>query len=116
MRNPKMIIDAWEQHPNLRHTRDPSFDSLRRCSREEAPTVEIPLATTIRAMDAAGVAKALIPAWVTPHNVMISNDRVPGLVGDYRKADLRQDPDRPCDQQQPTLSADIDSCLASLDG
>lgn len=69
-----MIIDAWAQHPTLRHVRDPIFDSLRRRNREEAPTEELPVAATIRAMDDAGVAKALISAWIAPRNVMISND------------------------------------------
>ena len=78
-----MIVDAWAQHPTLRHVRDPIFDSLRRWNREEAPTEELPVAATIRAMDAAGVAKALISAWVAPRNVMISNDEVAGFVAEY---------------------------------
>ncbi|MCY4393840.1 MAG: amidohydrolase family protein [Rhodospirillaceae bacterium] len=78
-----MIVDAWAQHPTLRHARDPIFDSLRRWNREAAPTEELPVAATIRAMDAAGVAKALISAWVAPRNVMISNDEVAGFVSEY---------------------------------
>ncbi|MDE0390603.1 MAG: amidohydrolase family protein [Rhodospirillales bacterium] len=78
-----MIIDAWAQHPTLRHAQDHIFDSLRRWSRKEAPTEELPVAATIRAMDEAGVAKALISAWVAPRNVMISNDEVAGFVGEY---------------------------------
>ena len=35
-----MIVDAWVQHPTLRHARDPVLDSLRRWNREEAPTQE----------------------------------------------------------------------------
>ena len=50
-----MIIDAWAQHPTLRHVRDPIFDSLRRWNREEPPTEELPVAATIRAMDEANV-------------------------------------------------------------
>ena len=57
-----MIVDARAQHPTLRHARDPIFASLRRWNREEAPTEELPVSETIRAMDAAGVAKALISA------------------------------------------------------
>ena len=78
-----MIVDAWAQHPTLRHARDPIFDSLQRWNREEPPTEELPVAATIRAMDAAGVAKALISAWVAPRNVMISNDEVAGFVGEH---------------------------------
>ena len=59
------------------------FDSLRRWNRAAAPTEEIPVAATVRAMDAAGVAKALISAWVAPRRVMISNDEVAGFVGEY---------------------------------
>ena len=28
------IIDAWAQHPTVRHLQHPMFDSLRRCVRE----------------------------------------------------------------------------------
>ena len=78
-----MIVDAWAQHTTLRHARDPIFDSLRRWNREEPPTEELPVAATIRAMDAVGVAKAMISAWVGPRKVMISNDEVARFVGEY---------------------------------
>ena len=77
-----MIIDAWAQHPTLRHTTDPMFDSLRRWGRGSIPTGEIPLAATLAAMDEAGVDRALISAWVAPRNVMISNDEVAGFVAE----------------------------------
>ena len=76
-----MIIDAWAQHPTLRLSRDPMFDSLRRWSRQEAPTEPIPVRSTIQKMDEAGVTSALISAWVAPHNVMISNDEVVDFKG-----------------------------------
>ena len=47
-----MIVDAWAQHPTLRHARDPIFDSLRRWNREEAPTEELPAAHQRRPQDA----------------------------------------------------------------
>jgi len=75
-----MIIDAWAQHPTLRHTQDPIFDSLRRWTRSEVPTRELPVAATVAAMDQANVSKSLISAWVAPRNVMISNDEVAGFV------------------------------------
>jgi predicted TIM-barrel fold metal-dependent hydrolase len=75
-----MIIDAWAQHPTLRHLQDPLFDSLRRWTKAAAPTEEPTVASTIAAMDEAGVAKSLISAWVAPHRVMISNDEVAGFV------------------------------------
>jgi len=75
-----MIIDVWAQHPTLRHARDPIFDSLRRWTRTERPTEELPVSATIAAMDAAHVDLALISAWVAPRNVMISNDEVASFV------------------------------------
>lgn len=75
-----MIIDAWAQHPTLRQLRDPIFESLRRWTRATLPTEEVPVAATVAAMDAAGIDRALISAWVGPRNVMISNDEVAGFV------------------------------------
>lgn len=71
-----MIIDAWAQHPTLRHTQDPIFDSLRRWTKAPMPTEQLPVAATLALMDQGGVAKSLISAWVAPRNVMISNDEV----------------------------------------
>ncbi len=75
-----MIIDAWAQHPTLRHIQDPMFDSLKRWTKVPTPTTEIPVPFTIAAMDQAGVDRALISAWVGPHGAMISNDEVAGFV------------------------------------
>lgn len=75
-----MIIDAWCQHPTLRHSSDPIFDSLRRWTKTTAPTEELPVSATIAAMDQAHLHQALISAWVAPRNVMISNDEVAGFV------------------------------------
>jgi uncharacterized protein len=71
-----MIIDAWAQHVTLRHTQDPMFDSLRRWTKKAWPDQAPPVAHTLAVMDAAGVQRALISAWVAPRNVMISNDEV----------------------------------------
>ncbi|MEM1432439.1 MAG: amidohydrolase family protein [Pseudomonadota bacterium] len=78
-----MIVDAWAQHPTLRHGQDPVFDSLRRWNRSAPPTQELPVRATIDTMDAAGVAVALISAWVAPRNVMISNDEVAAFVRQF---------------------------------
>lgn len=75
-----MIVDAWAQHPTLRHLQDPMFESLRRWTKIPAPTAEIPVTATIDAMDQAGVDRALISAWYAPHSVMISNDEVAAFV------------------------------------
>lgn len=75
-----MNIDAWAQHPTLRHMRDPIFDSLRRWTETAAPTEELPVAATLAAMDAPGIGRSPISAWYGPRNVMISNDEVAGFV------------------------------------
>lgn len=77
-----MIIDAWGQHPTLRHAQDPMFDSLRRWTKTPAPTEELPVSTTVALMDQAGVDKMLISAWEAPRNSMISNDEVEGFVAE----------------------------------
>ena len=78
------IIDAWAQHPTPRHIADPIFASLRRWNREEEPDpdAKVPVAATLAAMDAGGVERALISAWVAPRSVMISNDEVAGFVAE----------------------------------
>lgn len=78
-----MIIDAWAQHPTLRHSQNPIFDSLRRWTKAEAPTKPLPLEITIAAMDEANISQSLISAWVAPGNVMISNDEVAAFVAEY---------------------------------
>jgi len=78
-----MKIDAWGQHPTLRHSQDPIFDSLRRWTREEAPPEALPLDVTIKHMDNAEIDKTLISAWVGPRKEMISNDEVANFVNEY---------------------------------
>lgn len=78
-----MIIDAWAQHPTLRHSQDPIFDSLRRWNRDQAPTEELPVSSTIKCLDEANVSLALISAWVGPRGTLISNDEVAGFVSEY---------------------------------
>ncbi len=78
-----LIIDAWAQHPTLRHMQDPVFDSLRRWNQQEIPTEQLPLEITIQSMDEADVSISLISAWMAPRNAMISNDEVFGFVKEY---------------------------------
>ncbi|MBK9135591.1 MAG: amidohydrolase [Betaproteobacteria bacterium] len=75
-----MIIDAWIQHPTLRMLGDPMFDSLRRWTKGQLPAEEPPLSSTLAAMQAAGIDRALISAWIGPHGALISNDEVAGFV------------------------------------
>jgi predicted TIM-barrel fold metal-dependent hydrolase len=68
------------QHPTLRFAQQPMFESLRRWTGDAIPKTEIPLALTIKAMDAAGVSRALLSAWHGPHGELISNDEVAACV------------------------------------
>ncbi len=77
-----MIVDAWGQHPTLRHAQHEMFASLRRWNRQEAPTEQLPLSETLRAMDRGGVDRMLISAWHGPGAALISNDEVAGFVGE----------------------------------
>lgn len=77
-----MIVDAWAQHPTLRHARDPIFESLRRWTKTPSPTAELPVQATLEMMDRGRVDRSLISAWVAPRNIMISNDEVAGFVAE----------------------------------
>jgi uncharacterized protein len=85
-----MIIDAWAQHPTVRHLNQPMFESLRRWTRAgqggAALEGEWPVALTVASMDEGRIDKSLISAWVGPQGSLISNDEVAGFV--------RQAPDR----------------------
>ena len=78
-----MIIDAWAQHPTLRHLQSPLFEPLRRWTKTEAPDEPPTVASTIAAMDAASVGKALICAWQAPGHDLITNDEVAGFVARF---------------------------------
>ena len=75
-----MIIDAWGQHPTLRHAQDPIFDSLRRWTGQAKPTEELPVSVTLALLDEAGVDRMLISAWQAPRRNMITNDEVASFV------------------------------------
>lgn len=77
-----MIIDAWAQHPTLRHSQDPIFDSLRRWTKGTPLTEELPVSVTLEAMESGNVDKSLISAWVAPEKIMISNDEVAAFVSE----------------------------------
>ncbi|MHB8531082.1 MAG: amidohydrolase family protein [Solirubrobacteraceae bacterium] len=72
-----MIVDAWMQHPTSRFLGQEMFSSLRRWTGGEVPAQEIPIASTVAAMDAAGVDLGLLTAWHSPREgALISNDEV----------------------------------------
>ncbi|MEM9669432.1 MAG: amidohydrolase family protein [Pseudomonadota bacterium] len=77
-----MIIDAWAQHPTLRHSQSPIFASLRRWTKSEAPREALPVSATIASMDAGSVDLALISAWQAPNRDLITNDEVAAFVAE----------------------------------
>ncbi|MCG8505811.1 MAG: amidohydrolase family protein [Sphingomonadales bacterium] len=76
------IIDAWIQHPTRRLANHPMFASLNRWTGSGGREAEIPVETTLAALDAAGVSKALVSAWTGPGGDLISNDEVAGFVAE----------------------------------
>lgn len=78
-----MIIDAWGQHPTLRHSQSPIFASLHRWRKSEPLSQELPVAATIGQMDAGGVDKMLISAWLAPGRDLITNDEVAAFVSEF---------------------------------
>lgn len=77
-----VIIDAWGQHPTLRHSQHAMFDSLRRWTRTAVPEAALPVSTTVDLMDAAGVDQMLISAWQAPGYDLINNDEVAAFVAE----------------------------------
>src|SRR5215207_9454690 len=74
-----MIIDAWMQHPTLRHLNHEMFASLRRWV-GEIPSGEVPVATTLGVLRQGDVSLALAAAWCGPQGWLISNDEVAGFA------------------------------------
>jgi predicted TIM-barrel fold metal-dependent hydrolase len=76
------IIDVWMQHPTRRFLEQPFFDSLRRWTRQDS-IPDIPLSSTIGAMDQAGVRIGLVAAWSGPQGTLIGNDEVASFVREH---------------------------------
>lgn len=74
------IIDAWMQHPTLRHSNHEVFDSLRRWTGGMLLDEPLPVKTTVAALAAADVEIGLSAAWYGPQGALISNDEVAGFV------------------------------------
>jgi predicted TIM-barrel fold metal-dependent hydrolase len=79
------VIDAWMQHPTPRFRAEPMFEPLRRWfpSTNLGRIGEVPLASTIDAMDAGGVRLGLVCAWWGPRGPIIDNDEVAAFVRAY---------------------------------
>ncbi|GAA3959796.1 amidohydrolase family protein [Actinomadura viridis] len=75
-----MIVDAWMQHGTVRFLRHEMLDSLWRWTGQKPPEEEVPVETTVAAMDAGGVGLGLISAWYGPEGALVSNDEVARFV------------------------------------
>ncbi len=77
------VIDVWAQpgYPALVHM--PETESLRRWAKITPPPEGIPIELTLAEMDATGVEKAFLRAWMRPEGVIISNDEIAALVQKY---------------------------------
>jgi hypothetical protein len=77
------VIDVWAQPgvPQLLHM--PEGESLRRWTKITPPPEGIPIELTLAEMDATGVEKAFLRAWMRPEGVLVSNDDIAALVQKY---------------------------------
>jgi predicted TIM-barrel fold metal-dependent hydrolase len=74
-----ITADVWAQQPNARFMSQPWLRPLLRWTRQEG-LGELPVAVTLKEMDAAGVEKALLCAWSSPGGMLIANDDVAAIV------------------------------------
>jgi len=74
------VIDAWMQHPTVRHLNHEMFESLRGWTGQQVVTEAPPVAATVAALAAADVEIGLAAAWYGPGGPLISNDEVAGFV------------------------------------
>ena len=79
---PRMIVDAWIQHPTAEFMRNPMFASLLKWRGVDPSMLpeSIPDAFTLNALDAAKIDRALVSAWWGPTGPLLSNDHVAALV------------------------------------
>ena len=84
MSSSSAVVDAWMQHPTSRFLAQDAFASLRRWTGASIPSGEVPIAETLRSMDAAAVGFGLLSAWSSPRDgFLISNDEVAGWVAEH---------------------------------
>ncbi|MFJ6835972.1 amidohydrolase family protein [Streptomyces sp. NPDC091209] len=74
------VVDAWMQHPTLRHSNHEMFESLRRWTGMKVLEEEMPVEVTVAALAAAHVDTGLSSAWYGPEGALITNDEVAGFV------------------------------------
>lgn len=69
-------VDVWAQLPNERFNSEPWLETLWRWTGGSAEAAMQTVASTVGAMDAAGVDVALLSAWHGPRGCLISNEDV----------------------------------------
>ncbi|MEV0742204.1 amidohydrolase family protein [Streptomyces sp. NPDC050549] len=74
------VVDAWMQHPALRHSNHEMFESLRRWTGRGLLEEPLPVKVTLAALTAADVEIGLSAAWYGPQGPLISNDEVAEFV------------------------------------
>ncbi|MGW5306256.1 amidohydrolase family protein [Streptomyces griseoluteus] len=74
------VIDAWMQHPTLRHSNHEMFESLRRWTGGGLLEEPLPVKATVAAMEAADVEIGLSAAWYGPQGALITNGEVAEFV------------------------------------
>jgi uncharacterized protein len=74
------VVDAWMQHPTLRHSNHEMFESLRRWTGMRVLEEQLPVKATVAAMASADVEIGLSAAWYGPQGALISNDEVAEFV------------------------------------
>ncbi|MFF1765310.1 amidohydrolase family protein [Streptomyces sp. NPDC058249] len=74
------VVDAWMQHPTLRHSNHEMFESLRRWTGMEPLKEPLPVEVTVAALAAADVETGLSSAWYGPQGSLIGNDEVAEFV------------------------------------
>ena len=78
-----MTVDAWMQHPTPRFLAHEMFASLRRWTGGAIPDGDVPIETTIAAMDEGGVDLGVMSAWHGPEGALIANDEVAGWIAEH---------------------------------
>lgn len=74
------VVDAWMQHPTVRHANHEMFASLRRWTGMELLEEPLPVEVTVAALAAADVEIGLSAAWYGPQGPLVSNDEVADFV------------------------------------
>lgn len=71
------VVDAWMQHPTLRHSNHEMFESLRRWTGMELLEEPLPVKVTVAALAAADVEIGLSAAWYGPQGPSSTTTRSP---------------------------------------